>query len=752
MSAASPGSTQPQRLRIGACFVDVALREIQAGGNARPRRLTPKAMAVLTTLAARPGQVVSRDELLAAVWPDSLPTNDVVTQAITQLRKAFSADADRSDYIETIAKTGYRLLAPVSWEQGDVHAEEGAAVTVAPAPLRQGAGDLLHVRASAWRLALVCVLLLVTASALVLIARAGANADAAPVEKRVSGTPALPYRLITSGGAFDLTPTLSPDASMVAYTSMVSERAETSILVKTTNNAPPRVLSRPGPTQSDRLPAWSPDGRDIAFARQGRDGSCRVMVTAANGAADEREVARCDGTEMLSFSWAPDGTSLLFGTMTGRNPGKGLRTLDLRSGQWRALAYAVGNGVDYSPRYSPDGKWIAFVRNPQMGDLWLMPASGGTPEPLTQDDAEIRGWDWLPDSSGVVFGRRVDSQLRLYQLDLDHRYVRDVGVSDAQMPVIAAGKLAFVQRKPGFGIYKVVRDPVGGAYHKQHLFASTGRDAQSIVSPDGRQIVFSSDRSGEYALWWADLSDPDSLKPIEGMIPDTRQPPDWSPDSHRLLVVARDGQGKPSLREVTPVSNRVVALPLQESRPLQAVYLPDPRRILVLAADGSGNAMLSLYDRSITPWRRLESIGDVSQMRFDQASGTVLFTRFSADGLWRIDPSLARGSIVSVDSRNPSRWRYRSWTVGRDGAAHYLFQSDACATYEEIIGQVTRDGHCLDAVAFSALNGFSADHRDGALYVPLASEDGSEIGFMDLPKVHAGFLGAIPRLLFPLKK
>lgn len=41
------------------------------------------------------------------------------------------------------------------------------------------------------------------------------------------------------------------------------------------------------------------------------------MIAAANGPAAAREVARCDGADMLSFSWSPDGRALLFGSMTG---------------------------------------------------------------------------------------------------------------------------------------------------------------------------------------------------------------------------------------------------------------------------------------------------------------------------------------------------------------------------------------------------------------------------------------------------
>lgn len=63
----------------------------------------------------------------------------------------------------------------------------------------------------------------------------------------VVGSPKRPYQVITAGGGFDLTPSLSPDGAMVAYASLVNDRPGTSILVKTTNNAYPRVLDTRAP-------------------------------------------------------------------------------------------------------------------------------------------------------------------------------------------------------------------------------------------------------------------------------------------------------------------------------------------------------------------------------------------------------------------------------------------------------------------------------------------------------------------------
>ena len=76
-------------------------------------RLEPKVMRVLVFFAAHPQQVVRRGELEAAVWPGMVVTDDAVTNTVIKLRRALGDDARNPRYIETIAKSGYRLIADV---------------------------------------------------------------------------------------------------------------------------------------------------------------------------------------------------------------------------------------------------------------------------------------------------------------------------------------------------------------------------------------------------------------------------------------------------------------------------------------------------------------------------------------------------------------------------------------------------------------------------------------------------------------
>jgi len=77
-------------------------------------RLEPKIMQVLLALADHPGEVVSKEQLFRRVWPDTFVSDEVLTRSISELRKTFEDNPRESTYIQTIPKSGYRLVAPVT--------------------------------------------------------------------------------------------------------------------------------------------------------------------------------------------------------------------------------------------------------------------------------------------------------------------------------------------------------------------------------------------------------------------------------------------------------------------------------------------------------------------------------------------------------------------------------------------------------------------------------------------------------------
>jgi len=111
MPVATESAPAPGRLQVGDWIVEPTLNQISAAG--RIVKLEPKAMAVLAYLADRPGQVVSRELLLSAVWSEVVVGDDSLTQVVIKLRKALGDVPEKPAYIQTISKGGYRLVAPV---------------------------------------------------------------------------------------------------------------------------------------------------------------------------------------------------------------------------------------------------------------------------------------------------------------------------------------------------------------------------------------------------------------------------------------------------------------------------------------------------------------------------------------------------------------------------------------------------------------------------------------------------------------
>jgi TolB-like protein/Tfp pilus assembly protein PilF len=114
-------------------------------------------MQVLVYLAEHPGRVVSRDELEKQLWPGRVVTEDSVTNAVAKLRRAFADDAHHPRVIETVPKSGYRLIAEVTPIGGTD--DRGGAAKIATGPTGPYWRPVL-----AWSFAAACALLAIAAA------------------------------------------------------------------------------------------------------------------------------------------------------------------------------------------------------------------------------------------------------------------------------------------------------------------------------------------------------------------------------------------------------------------------------------------------------------------------------------------------------------------------------------------------------------------------------------------------------------
>lgn len=118
-------------LTFGAFTLDLANARLARGR--RSVALTPKALAVLHYLASRPGRLVTKDELLTALWADVVVCDASIKVCVREIRKALGDDAAEPTYIQTVHRRGYRFIATVREAGGEKPEATVAAAAVAEA-------------------------------------------------------------------------------------------------------------------------------------------------------------------------------------------------------------------------------------------------------------------------------------------------------------------------------------------------------------------------------------------------------------------------------------------------------------------------------------------------------------------------------------------------------------------------------------------------------------------------------------------
>ena len=119
-------SSRERDFKVGSWWIRPRLKEMHRGEEVA--RLEAKSVDVLRCLALQAPQVVSKEQILDSVWSGVYVGDQVISHAIWELRRVFEDDAKRPRYIQTVPKKGYRLVAQVTWAQGDGRPEEGARI------------------------------------------------------------------------------------------------------------------------------------------------------------------------------------------------------------------------------------------------------------------------------------------------------------------------------------------------------------------------------------------------------------------------------------------------------------------------------------------------------------------------------------------------------------------------------------------------------------------------------------------------
>ncbi len=532
---------------FGSYRLDAASRVLTRSGTVVT--LAPKTFDLLILMAGSGGRLLSKPELMEALWNGSFVEEANLSFQMSSLRKALGKEGNL--WIEAVPKHGYRFKASV---------ERPEVPKSSPQPdlgrSRQVGPTIPLTRSRAWLIAGAAAVLLAVGitSGLLWFSKQGASA-------------ALHVIPATTYPGRETTPTLSPDGSQIAFSWDGEKGNNLNIYVKLIGeNSALRLTSGP---RAEFSPVWSPDGRRIAFCRVRESGSEIVLIPALGG--PERILANLPtqvdpehprrpltwfgdySRPETQLAWFPDGQFLA--VVARKYPG-GPNTIFLLSvddGEMQPLTSPPDRSWgDGSPSISPDGRRLAFKRSlvkyPGPAHLYVLPLSGrkaptGEPQEVTPKEAGLvtLGLAWTSDGRRLIFP--VDRSLWTVALDSGVPAPLALPGYDPSYPAISAkgNQLVFVDSSADTDIWRVN----GPAFTHNNsarvpsaptrLISSTRMDTNPQYSPDGSRIAFTSSRSGAVEIWVCDsdgtnavqLTDQKDLNAEAGT-------PRWSPDGRYL--------------------------------------------------------------------------------------------------------------------------------------------------------------------------------------------------------------------------
>jgi Tol biopolymer transport system component/DNA-binding winged helix-turn-helix (wHTH) protein len=601
---------------FGAFRVDVPSYQLRHDDAALP--LTPKAFDTLLVLLRHRDRIVGKDELMSAVWPDLFVSEDSLTQSISVLRRTLGDDPNAPKYIATVARIGYRFIAPVevivtpertqpaAEPRSGAKAASAAVATTAPAASPPSPSRLR------WMAVAMAAAAVVIAA---VVARRALTASAPPPRGPLRFTQESPEgTALRSGGI------LSPDGRYLAFVAADTRTGHRQVWVRALDAAVARVV--PGTEDAER-PFWSADGTALAFFASGR-----LKRVALDGAP--AHVVATTGPANFGGSWNRSGL-LLFATVRGAVlavPASGgtptpVTTLD-------AAAHEVAHRW---PQFLPDGRHFLYYVDS------VDPAASGTFLGSLDDKTKTRVVDapaFYAASGHLLFIR--DRVLMAQTFDpgrglsgtpvtLAGHVLAPETTNEATISASSDGLLAFSVSK---GVKQLqwfdrqgqaqatiaspvdLRNPMLSRDGRRLVAASRSHDERRgiwtidvergaisrvtadgmrpLLSPSGDRIAFTSDRAAGVAdIYIRPVGGRETEDTLVLKSPDNKFVSDWSPDGQFLVYGTTDRRANTDLW-MMPIHQPQAATPLVRTpaNEVEAQVSPDGHW-LAYASDESGS-------------------------------------------------------------------------------------------------------------------------------------------------------------------
>ncbi|MBE7216673.1 winged helix-turn-helix domain-containing protein [Shewanella benthica] len=515
--------TQP-RYRLADRVIDPSQCTIIKDGSLLKVEL--RAMQVLVCLIKHAGEPVSRDMLLEEVWSGGEVSDNAINRIIGLLRNQLGDNAKSPSFIKTLPKVGYVLIAEITLVKEVTKEEKFTEDVIAGSHIdeRDISGSksakrklfsFLYEHSSKFILFFIG---LVSLASWLAFQYFGNNPFVAPLQHSTE------LKRLTFLDGQEFSPVLSPDGKHLAFSQR--ELGEKNWRIGMMEIDSRAIVYLEDPMDNQGYPAFSPDGMKLAYLSFDLTGRCKInIVDLAKGEFGQiSTLTSCKNhMQATSIAWKPSGKSLFYideDHQYDHLTEKKVFSISLNGNNKQQITqpYSIGRG-DYSLSLSPDGKYLAMVRNVRwyQTQVILLSLETGIWQDLFTVDILLHTVAWARDSNSLIY-RSMTGHLAKYDLKTSsHTQLTNIMQSIVSPISNQNGEIVAVlgeffkteiwrlesefeeKNKNKVGKDKNELDIKSNAAEK-YIF-SNGMNYTASTNLDGSKVAFVSNRTGVPELW-----------------------------------------------------------------------------------------------------------------------------------------------------------------------------------------------------------------------------------------------------------
>ncbi len=288
-------------------------------------------------------------------------------------------------------------------------------------------------------------------------------------------------------------------------------------------------------------PAWSPDGTQIAFHRVDGADTGIYIVPALGGPERKLRSTRAPGINFTFFnfsliSWSPDGKWIAFADEAPEDEHERIFLLSTETLETRQIPINPMCLAEGLPAFSHNGEYLAYwcsLNGADQAALYSLPLPDGKPRMIASFRAFPNGLTWSADDKKLIYSLWNYGPYELGEVTLTSGSTNQLAFAgSASLPAVSpkGNRLAFSNSFYGSNIRR--RDLLHPESPAVELIPSSRAQYDAQYSPDGKRVVFASERSGVQGVW---IGNEDGGNLVQ--ISNPAQPsgsPQWSPDGNRI--------------------------------------------------------------------------------------------------------------------------------------------------------------------------------------------------------------------------